>query len=190
MRNRPKRIEPKIKTYEPSQKPTFSYQPRNVKELKGSGKVVNCTSLHVRNGGSVDHKVIGYLQRNDTVTITGEDSSTGWYRISWKGSQGFCSNKYIEAKTEASANKEESPKPEEKPYDLDFARNENRTLTGDIKITPDFTLMPRDIISLQGEGLPNILRGDYYVSEVTIDISSSSGITMKVNVQKNAFKGK
>lgn len=150
----------------------------------GKGTVVNCYSLHVRNGGSVSYKPIGYLQKGNTVTITGV-ADTGWYEISFKGGKGYCSNKYIQAKT--TTKKEEAPKPPEEPKegeDKHYIEYDVNTLTGEAKTKPEFLIMPRDIVKLEGVGKQ--LNGLYYVDNVTIDIGDN-GFDFSLGLTKNAF---
>ncbi len=52
------------------------------------------TSLNVRSGPSTDYDKIGRLDEGEEVTVTGV-ASTGWYRISYDGSEGFVSNNYL-----------------------------------------------------------------------------------------------
>ena len=51
-------------------------------------------SSNVRSGPSTDYERIGSLALNQEVQITGQ-ASTGWYRISYNGGEGFVSNSLL-----------------------------------------------------------------------------------------------
>jgi N-acetylmuramoyl-L-alanine amidase len=50
-------------------------------------------NLNVRNGPGEQYAVIGKLQNNDAVTVTGE--SVGWYRINYNNGVGYVSSRYV-----------------------------------------------------------------------------------------------
>ena len=51
---------------------------------------VNVRDLPEQSGGK-----LGGLTTNQEVTVTGQCNETGWYRISYNGSEGFVSNSYL-----------------------------------------------------------------------------------------------
>lgn len=53
------------------------------------------TSLNVRELPSTDGAVIGVLNANDKITITGKCNETGWYRINYNNTSGYISEKYV-----------------------------------------------------------------------------------------------
>ena len=55
------------------------------------------TSLNVRSKPDKNGEVLGYLQKDDEVQVTGQCNETGWYRIEFKGKIGYASNKYLTA---------------------------------------------------------------------------------------------
>lgn len=62
-------------------------------------------SLNVRVGPSTEYDKIGSLSEGKEVAVTGK-ASTGWYRISFKGGDGYVSGKYL------TENRPEPPKTE------------------------------------------------------------------------------
>lgn len=58
---------------------------------------VTATSLNLRSGPGINHKIIGGFDRDDLVTILQEDSEKGWYYVqSEDGQKGWVSANYIE----------------------------------------------------------------------------------------------
>lgn len=53
------------------------------------------TSLNVRELPSTDGAVVGVLNANDKITITGKCNETGWYRINYNNTSGYISEKYV-----------------------------------------------------------------------------------------------
>jgi uncharacterized protein YkwD len=53
------------------------------------------SSVNVRDLPSSDGNKLGGLSTNQEVTVTGQCNETGWYRIEYKGSTGYVSNKYL-----------------------------------------------------------------------------------------------
>lgn len=53
------------------------------------------TSLNVRELPSTDGAVVGVLNTNDKITITGKCNETGWYRINYNNTSGYISEKYV-----------------------------------------------------------------------------------------------
>lgn len=51
-------------------------------------------AANVRSGPSTDYEVIGSLSLNKEVVVTGK-ASTGWYRISYNGGEGFVANSLL-----------------------------------------------------------------------------------------------
>lgn len=58
-----------------------------------TGEVYNCSELNVRKGPGTNNAIIGGLKKGDKVTI--KDESNGWYKIDYKGKDGWVSGKYI-----------------------------------------------------------------------------------------------
>ena len=52
------------------------------------------SGVNVRKGPGTEYEVIGSLAGNVSVQVTGQ-ASTGWYRISYNGGEGYCSNNYL-----------------------------------------------------------------------------------------------
>ncbi|MGL5870691.1 SH3 domain-containing protein, partial [Clostridium chrysemydis] len=68
-----------------------------------TGKVVNVTSsLRVREGKSINSKVLGYLKPNEKVKI--KEKSGDWYKIEFKNSTGYVSKDYIKEDGTSSGN--------------------------------------------------------------------------------------
>ena len=57
---------------------------------------VTADSLNVRSGSSTSHEIIGTLKLDETVDITGK--SNGWYKINFKGKEGYIHAAYLELK--------------------------------------------------------------------------------------------
>jgi uncharacterized protein YkwD len=53
------------------------------------------SSVNVRDLPSTDGNKLGGLSTNEEVTVTGQCNETSWYRIEYKGSTGYVSNKYL-----------------------------------------------------------------------------------------------
>lgn len=53
------------------------------------------TSLNVRELPSTDGAVVGVLNTNDKIAITGKCNETGWYRINYNNTSGYISEKYV-----------------------------------------------------------------------------------------------
>lgn len=69
----------------------------NIESMTATGKVVKTNDfLNVRSQPNADSSILGKVYPNNTVTITGKDKNTGWYRINFNGSTGYVSNYYIE----------------------------------------------------------------------------------------------
>ena len=73
-----------------------------VESMNATGKVVNLKSgdtLNVRSTASSSSSILGTLSNGTTVTITGKDKTTGWYRINYNNKVGYVSNSYIKLVT-------------------------------------------------------------------------------------------
>lgn len=69
----------------------------NIESMSATGKVVKTSDfLNVRSKPDADSSILGKVYPNNTVTITGKDKKSGWYRINFNGSTGYVSNYYIE----------------------------------------------------------------------------------------------
>lgn len=53
------------------------------------------STVNVRSLPSTSGSKLGSLSKNQEVAVTGQCNETGWYRISFNGSEGFVSNKYL-----------------------------------------------------------------------------------------------
>lgn len=51
-------------------------------------------SVNVRSGPATNYEKLGALNTNDEVKVTGQ-ADNGWYRIEYKGNEGFVSNNYL-----------------------------------------------------------------------------------------------
>ncbi len=58
-------------------------------------KMWSTTSLNVRTEPNKDGVIIGCLEKNEEVSVTGQCNETGWYRVEFKGKTGYASNKYL-----------------------------------------------------------------------------------------------
>lgn len=75
----------------------------DIEVINRTGKVVNLATgdtLNVRSGTSSSTSLLGKLSAGSTVTITGKDKITGWYRINYNGQVGYVSSYYIELQPE------------------------------------------------------------------------------------------
>ena len=70
-------------------------------------KMYATSELNVRKGPGTEYDVIGGLSKNQEVKVTGQCNETGWYRIEYKGTVGYVSNKYLVVNTQQESNKEE-----------------------------------------------------------------------------------
>ena len=69
----------------------------NIESMSKTGKVVKTTDfLNVRSQSNADSSILGKIYPGDTVSITGKDKKTGWYRIKFGEKEGFVSSYYIE----------------------------------------------------------------------------------------------
>ncbi len=78
-----------------SNEPNSSYTLRASK--LGTGEVT--ATLTVRQGPSKEYSQMGYLPKGTKVELLEKDSATGWYKIEYKGSYGYISNKYVKVDT-------------------------------------------------------------------------------------------
>ena len=53
------------------------------------------SSVNVRKGPEVSHERLGGLSKAEAVEVTGKCNETGWYRIKFKGKEGFVSESYL-----------------------------------------------------------------------------------------------
>ena len=67
------------------------------------------TALNVRSKPSSKGKKLGTLKFAQKVTVTGQDSNTGWYRITYKGKVGYVSNAYLSSKKPSSGSSTSKP---------------------------------------------------------------------------------
>lgn len=68
--------------------PSYTYSELSVQKYVS-------TSLNVRELPSTDGAVVGVLNANDKITITGKCNETGWYRINYNNTSGYISEKYV-----------------------------------------------------------------------------------------------
>lgn len=74
-------------TQTPTKEPAFT-----VSDMSATMYVIS--SVNVRKGPGTEYDVIGNLSTGLSVEVTGK-ASTGWYRINYNGSEGFCSDSYL-----------------------------------------------------------------------------------------------
>ena len=70
------------------------------------------SSVNVRDLPSTDGNILGVLSQWEKVTVTGQCNETGWYRISYGGSVGYVSGKYL---VENGPTSTPTPKPTKTP---------------------------------------------------------------------------
>jgi len=66
----------------------------NVSEASGVFYVVNTSGLNVRSGDSTSYAIIGALNQNDKINVTGK-TSNGWYQFDYNGKKGYVSGNYL-----------------------------------------------------------------------------------------------
>ncbi|XZK85711.1 SH3 domain-containing protein [Clostridium perfringens] len=98
-----------------------------VRALNKTGIVNVSSSLNVRNEASTSSKVIGSLSGNSKVTIVGEEGA--FYKIEYKGSQGYVAKEYIKDVTESNNSNQGTQTPE-KP-----STPENTEKTGIVNVS-------------------------------------------------------
>lgn len=81
-------VQAEPQTTEPEQQSTYSYTDKSATMYAQSS--VNVRDLPDTNGNKV-----GRLSTNQEVSVTGQCNETGWYRISYNGSEAFVSDKYL-----------------------------------------------------------------------------------------------
>ena len=98
------------------------------------------TALNVRSKPSSKSKKLGTLKFAQKVTVTGQDSDTGWYRITYKGKVGYVSGSYLSTSKPSSGSTSKPSKPStSKPegnYHLD-CNTWNEESQADCKELPD-----------------------------------------------------
>lgn len=68
-----------------------------VESMTATGKVVKTSDfLNVRSQPNTNSSILGKVYLSNTISITGRDKATGWYRINFNGSVGYVSDYYIE----------------------------------------------------------------------------------------------
>ena len=78
-------------TEEVEETPVVSpYTYTELNQVMYAQSTVNVRDLPEQSGGK-----LGSLTTNQEVTVTGQCNETGWYRISYNGSEGFVSNSYL-----------------------------------------------------------------------------------------------
>ena len=73
-----------------AEEPTSPYSYTDLSQTMYAQSTVNVRDLPEQSGGK-----LGSLTTNQEVTVTGQCNETGWYRISYNGSEGFVSNSYL-----------------------------------------------------------------------------------------------
>ncbi|MEK7008635.1 SH3 domain-containing protein [Bacillus sp. FSL M7-1020] len=56
-------------------------------------KIVTATRLNVRNSPTLGSSMIGYVQKNEKVTVLGK--ANGWAKIEYKGKEGYVSLEFL-----------------------------------------------------------------------------------------------
>lgn len=87
--------EPEVTTPAPETMPEIVISP-------ASGKMYAKSDVNVRSGAGTDYERLGHLDAAEEVEITGL-SENGWYRIVFKGGEGFVSSKYLQNEKPAPA---------------------------------------------------------------------------------------
>ena len=98
-----------------------------VRALNKTGIVNVSSSLNVRNEASTSSKVIGSLSGNSKVTIVGEEGA--FYKIEYKGSQGYVAKEYIKDVTESNNSNQGTQTPEKQ------STPENTEKTGVVNVS-------------------------------------------------------
>lgn len=77
----------------------------DIEVMSTQGKVIKTSDfLNVRELPNTNSKTLGTVKLGSTVSITGKDKKTGWYRINFNGNVGYVSNYYIEILNSSSSN--------------------------------------------------------------------------------------
>ncbi|PVE14551.1 cell surface protein, partial [Clostridium perfringens] len=85
-------------------------KPSTPENTEKTGIVNVSSSLNVREGASTSSKVIGSLSGNTKVTIVGEEGA--FYKIEYKGSNGYVAKEYVKDVTESSNSNQGTQTPE------------------------------------------------------------------------------
>ncbi len=81
-------------TPQPTNTPTPTPKQIVIKELNKTMYVIS--TVNVRSGHSTNYDKIGSLNRGEEVKVTGQSEKTNWYRIDYKGKEGYVSNNYLQ----------------------------------------------------------------------------------------------
>ena len=90
------------------------------------------TSINIRKGPNTSFEKVGVFAKNQEVSITGKVKETGWYRVHFRGQDGFVSNKYLsESKIEETKQETESEVKQETNTEIEQEPNKenNNTVT-------------------------------------------------------------
>lgn len=134
-----------------AEEPASPYSYTDLSQTLYAQSTVNVRDLPEQSGGKV-----GSLSTNQEVTVTGQCNETGWYRISYNGSEGFVSNSYLSTEkvavksqsssaTQSTSQAESQPaqeapaaEPEKQPGEVDTSN----AVTTDQVLAPGETLAP------------------------------------------------
>lgn len=144
-----------------AEEPSSQYSYTELSQTMYAQSTVNVRDLPEQSGGK-----LGSLTTNQEVTVTGQCNETGWYRISYNGSEGFVSNSYLGTEkvavkskstaksseaTQAPAQTESQPaqeapaaEPEKQPGEVDTSNavTTDQVLAPGETLTPDVYLCP------------------------------------------------
>ena len=80
----------------PTKAPTPTPMPA-VKGVKELNKIMYVKStVNVRSGPSTKYDIIGNFATGESVKVIGQSEQTGWYRVIYKGKDGYVSNNYLQ----------------------------------------------------------------------------------------------
>ena len=125
-----------------------------VRALNKTGIVNVSSSLNVRNEASTSSKVIGSLSGNSKVTIVGEEGA--FYKIEYKGSQGYVAKEYIKDVTESNNSNQGTQTPEKQ------STPENTEKTGVVNVSSSL----------------NVREGASTISKVIGSLSGNTKVTI------------
>lgn len=87
--------DPTIEPQPPAETEELIIQEPQITELNAT--MYATRDINVRTGDNKDTSLIGSLTTGQEVLVTGQSSSSGWYRIDYNGQAGFVSNKYLQS---------------------------------------------------------------------------------------------
>ena len=76
-----------------AEEPTRSSNPFTIREMAATKYAQ--TAVNIRSAPSTDGEILGRFDTNQTVSITGQCSENGWYRVALQNGEGFVSCDYV-----------------------------------------------------------------------------------------------